>query len=854
MSNGFVALAPYRSEFYGTGLQNHNIIGTLNWLDVLSLHEYRHALQYVNGNRGLTKFLSYFQGQAGWSLGYNFAVPAWYAEGDAVVAETVLSKAGRGRMPAFYRNLRANLLNGKDYSYMTAENGSLLHMIPDHYKLGYTMNNYVRNKYGADVMKKVLADAGAYKGIIYPFSHAMKKYTGHSTKKMYKLAYADLKKQWEEELKNTKLIPTQTITPKPKRTVTNYNYPQILSDGSIVAIKGSYDEIKKLVHIKNGKEKKLCVYGTTPFPFLSEKNGKLAWTELQSDPRRANRNYTRVVLYDMNTQEKTYITEKSKYFSPEYSAKGDKIIVVRADKKLKNNLVIIDGTNGEVIAELPNKNNDFLSVPKWTNNDKAIVYLAKRNSQLAILKYDLDSKTTTELTKWTATNIGNIDVVDNKVYYSAGYSGIDNIYSVNTNGDQKISKISSVRIGAYEPVVSKNQKELVMVEYTDMGTLLTKMDLSKNKAEENFSYVEPIEMKRYNVVTNENEHNIFDKIPSKTYKVKPYKGFFKGMKLHSWQIGATGRNPQATLMIDNILTDFKAQLGAMYNTNEKGFNYFGDIIYSKYFVEVGLNAKYLNRSVDYFAKPDSLAGQKFKEQNYGATLGIPLSWNKGSFNFTFKPTAGFTYHKTSKYEKPATLKGLDFGSVTSSVSFSALQSQAKQNLMPRWGIDLNAQHQKSISKEVDAERINVAGNVYIPALMRNHGIKIGGNWQKELTTNNFRFVDYFDYARGYQASPNDEIYKMSVDYSLPLLYPDWGFNGIAYFKRVRTNLFYDMSKVKYLGKTTDQNSYGAELYFDTSLMNIIPLSVGFRQSFLLNKDVLNADAKNRFEVVLKMGF
>ncbi len=271
---------------------------------------------------------------------------------------------------------------------------------------------------------------------------------------------------------------------------------------------------------------------------------------------------------------------------------------------------------------------------------------------------------------------------------------------------------------------------------------------------------------------------------------------------------------------------------------------------------MGLNAKFLNRNVDYFATPalDSLAGQKFNEQNYGATLGIPLSWNKGIFNYTFKSIVGFTGHKTSEYEKPSTLKGLDFGSIASSISFSALQLQAKQNLMPRWGIDFYAQYQKSISKEVEAERINAEGNVYIPGLMRNHGIKLTYCRQKELTSNDFRFVDYFDYARGYEARPNDEVYKISVDYALPLFYPDWGFASFTYFKRIKADLFYDISKVKYLGKTADQNSYGAEICFDNTILDIIPVSFGFRESFLLNDDVLNPDMKNKFEVVFKMGF
>ncbi len=855
MSNGYVSLAPYMSEFFGTGLQDNSPLGSLDWLDVLSLHEYRHSLQYVNANRGFSKFLHYFQGQGGWSLGVNIAVPSWYFEGDAVVAETVLSNAGRGRTPSFFKNLRANLLNGREYTYMKSRNGSYKSMLPDHYKLGYAINNYVRNNYGPTAMKDILADAGRYRTIIYPFNGAMKRHIGENVRTIYKKSYSQLKQQWEKELNNIELTPNQELTPKPKRTVTNYNYPQILNDGSIVAVKKSYKETPRLVHIKDGKERKLCNYGTAPFVFLSENNGKLAWTELQNDLRRANRNYTRIVMYDINKGEKKYITKKSKYFSPEYSAKGDKIIVVKADENIQNRLLILDGDNGQVISELPNPNNDFLSFPKWTNNDKSIVYLAKRNSQLALLKYDLDTKTTTELIDWTAHTIGAINVVDNHVYFASSYSGIDNIYSVNTNGDKKIKQITSVRIGAYEPTVSKNNKELVMVEPTDMGGLLTKLDLNKAITNKTFTYVEPIEMSRYNVKTNEHEHNMFDEIKANTYDVKPYKGFFKGMQLHSWSIGAMGKNPKLSLSIDNVLTNFKANVGAVYNTNEKKVNYFGDIFYSKWFVEMGLHAKIQNRGVNYFSSSDKLGTETFNEENFGVSLSVPLNWNRGSYGFTLKPKVQYAFHKTNNYkDMPIARENLDFGSITTGLTFSATKAKAEQNIYPRLGIAFDAQYQESLKESVNAEVVNTTGTLFLPALMKNHGIKIDAAWKKELTSNNFTFVDNFDYSRGYEATPNDELYKLSFNYALPLLYPDWGFAGITYFKRIRANLFYDMSIVKYNGSSFDQNSYGAELFFDNTALNIIPVSFGVRGSFLIDKDVLNPDRTNKFEVVFKMGF
>ncbi|MFK7982133.1 MAG: hypothetical protein AB8G86_19290 [Saprospiraceae bacterium] len=106
----------------------------------------------------------------------------------------------------------------------------------------------------------------------------------------------------------------------------------------------------------------------------------------------------------------------------------------------------------------------------------------------------------------------------------------------------------------------------------------------------------------------------------------------------------------------------------------------------------------------------------------------------------------------------------------------------------------------------------------------------------------------FFYSRGYENAPNDETYRIAFNYALPLAYPDWGFGGLTYFKRIRANLFYDMGSVKINGETSNLNSYGAELIFDNTFLNLMPISIGLRQSFLLDTDVLNPDRGNSFEV------
>ena len=47
ISNAYVGLGPWRSEFYTFPPQNGLELGTTNWMDNLVVHEYRHAAVFV---------------------------------------------------------------------------------------------------------------------------------------------------------------------------------------------------------------------------------------------------------------------------------------------------------------------------------------------------------------------------------------------------------------------------------------------------------------------------------------------------------------------------------------------------------------------------------------------------------------------------------------------------------------------------------------------------------------------------------------------------------------------------------------------------------------------------------------
>ncbi|MDX1408393.1 MAG: hypothetical protein R3330_09675, partial [Saprospiraceae bacterium] len=108
------------------------------------------------------------------------------------------------------------------------------------------------------------------------------------------------------------------------------------------------------------------------------------------------------------------------------------------------------------------------------------------------------------------------------------------------------------------------------------------------------------------------------------------------------------------------------------------------------------------------------------------------------------------------------------------------------------------------------------------------------------------FADFFSYARGYDRVEADWIYRVAVNYHFPVIYPDVGIAGIAYFKRLRANLFFDYSRASLESVESEYRSAGVELMFDLELFNVEPVTVGWRWSHLLDTDPGNPARTYRF--------
>jgi hypothetical protein len=73
--------------------------------------------------------------------------------------------------------------------------------------------------------------------------------------------------------------------------------------------------------------------------------------------------------------------------------------------------------------------------------------------------------------------------------------------------------------------------------------------------------------------------------------------------------------------------------------------------------------------------------------------------------------------------------------------------------------------------------------------------------------------------------------EWKADYAFSLFHPDWNAWGLAYVKRIRSNVFYDrsMNQLRKRGPWVTRSSCGADLIVDCHLLRLsYPMSLGVR--------------------------
>ena len=883
--NGFVTVGPFRSEF---NLIDPQFNISTDWIDQLTIHEYQHVKQFGNSRRGLTQVARTIFGSWAWGGFAGLALPRWFFEGDAVVQETALTRSGRGRLPAFTMEQRSLILDGINYGYEKAGAGSMQDFVPDWYSLGYFMVGYGRTKYGERLWRGVEEDAVRYKGLFFPFSKSLKKQTGLNTKALYQEMYSDLTEQWSESGSRSTANTILPVNRQSKKTVTHYSNPRWLNNEDLVVEKRGYNLLPMYYRLSsNGTEEKLTHSGilfSAPETTLSEGGNRLVWAEIGFDIRRANRTFSVIRSYNLNTDKRYTLSQASRYFSPAITQQGDRIVAVEMPENGTCRLVILDAANGALIQEIPNPEAYFFQLPRWTPDGSAIIAVGQKNETQALFEISPASGSVTALTPATSDQVSHPDPANDWVYFAAGYTGVNQIYAVSRTGGA-IYQITDDPIGAFQPAISPDGTMLAYSAFRTNGFDVFKLPLDP-KSWKVFSIPAPADqLPTYaEILAHQEGGTIINNLPNETFPVKKFNKLSGLINFHSWLPQLDPPEVGVSILSDNKLGTLSIDAGAYYNLNEDQWSFNSNLRYAELFPVITLGYGRLNRAarfLNYQPVGDSTIRaasyvEEWTEDKITAGVEIPLNFTKGNAihrldlitrfdRFHVNPMGNLDnpdkYIDTLIKVTPQDISALqdlfldplaetDLNAIDLRVRWRWYRRQALQHMAPHWGFTTDTRFRALLGGgPFTGYNFVTRGDFFFPGFTRNHGFFVNLGYQRMDELDNYRFSNFFIYPRGYGAFSANEAARLGLNYTLPLAYPDLAIGPLAFIKRIKLNAFADYGILEF---DQDQvfRSYGAELRFDVRFLRLLEVDLGVRYSYLQDKAYAPHGQQHQFDFLL----
>ncbi len=846
ISNATASWAPHRLDFYNTPPQNGY---SQEWFRQLSLHELRHIAQMQSLNKGFVRFSSLLFGQQGLAAFLGVFVPTWFMEGDAVLTESILSNAGRGRQSLFEAGLRAQLLEHKLFSYDKAYFGSYRHHVPNVYEMGYYFVGYQQYKHGQQLWSGMLNEVARRPFLLNPVSRAMKEASGKNKNKLYKETFTELKQHWKTQDSAIVLSPVHQHSPS-KHTYTNYRFPRPLTDGSLIAVRTSKDDITRIVQLKEGKEKLLFTPGSLFNESLSVTDSLVVWNEYQADIRWSNRDFSVIKIGDIHNGKIKQLSFKTHYFAPDISSDNKKIVAAETDEYGNYALVILAVEDGTLINKFQN-DSLFFQTPLWMPDNLHIVASAVGPKGKAIIKLNSVSSEFELLLPFSFDDFYLSGRMGEELLLHGSWSGISNIYLLNTS-DLSIKQLSSSRFGAAWAMADEQQHRIFYSDYHANGWQAVSMSVADAR-DTALEQVENTAFPLADLLSSSSSFNIDEvEIPDTAYLVKPYRKIAHLFRFHSWaplyiEADNASFQPGLSLFSQNSLSTMIAELGYRFDPNQETGTAKTSISYYGWY-------PILNASVEHGARADIATIEdedillKWMETSTLAGISLPLNLTRDKWVRGIRSSINFRQtHRQMNKDIAVEFKLPIVRSMSYELQAYQYMRMSERALLPRGGISLYFLFRQMLHQNHPGQQVYGSTNLFLPGLAPSHGIRLFGAWQKQ-----FREANYFSaltpIPRGYHHLFHKEAFSFKADYMFPIAYPELNWPTIAYFKRLRASIFTDYMSV-YDEKWINFSSSGIELLTDWHFFNFpAPFSIGGRYSHTWN------DTKPKFELLFGINF
>lgn len=353
LPNGLVTWAPRRMELQTIGDAYRP--EAFPWEQSLVIHESRHSSQMQFAGAWPFRWGKIVSGELLAGALAAIYPGSTFMEGDAVVAETALSRSGRGRVADFLEYYRSSFAYGQHRDYFQWRYGSQRYYTPDNYRVGYITVAGSRTLFDrVDFSNRFYERIAEKNGIaIGNFRNTVKEVSGKKFSTAFQEICDSLQRSWEENdaqrgpfiksRQNSGLLPR----------FAEYSELEKAGDKFYASRKGLTIS-KELVSIdKDGQINVIAKMSSNASKArYSELSGNLYWSETRVHPRWENVSYSDI--HYRNQMGKTIrLTNGQRYFNPAPSPAEELLAVVEYCLDGSNNVAIINSADGECVRKYP---------------------------------------------------------------------------------------------------------------------------------------------------------------------------------------------------------------------------------------------------------------------------------------------------------------------------------------------------------------------------------------------------------------------------------------------------------------------------------------------------------------------
>ena len=379
-SNGSVAWAPKRMDLF-TIPSAYNP-EPIPWPTMLALHESRHVTQMQFGMTNTMRPFNYAFGEMFNILASLVYQGMYFIEGDAVVAETALTRSGRGRTADFLNYYMVAFDQGDYRNFPRWLFGSQRHYSPNHYALGYMTLGGIRYLYDyPDIMHDAYEKSSRNIFYLPPVKKLAKKAGGKKKfGQVFEAVRDTMKGIWTSEIEaRAPFISGEPVTATP-RLYTDYK-DNVAMGPDIYSIKNGFLTTPVLIRIDStGKEHKVTRFASqTSILSPSDNQGILYWSETVPDERWSMKADSRIryIDPDHSSRKKNLTGRKDMLFNPASSSNGFRISAVQYHPEGGSSLLVKDIYTGGTSDTFAAPDSVQLLETAWIGNDVYVTGLSE---------------------------------------------------------------------------------------------------------------------------------------------------------------------------------------------------------------------------------------------------------------------------------------------------------------------------------------------------------------------------------------------------------------------------------------------------------------------------------------------